>query len=65
MVPLIRMIRTRISTTSWVIAMSGAPRNRNATDKANPTALTEITADRRFLVSMATIEPITMKIRSV
>ncbi len=59
------MTRTRISTTSCVIAMSGAPMNRNATDSANPTALTEITADSRFFVSTATIDPITMKTRSV
>ena len=65
MVPRIRMMRTRISTTNCVIAMSGAPRNRNATERANPTALTEITADNRFRVSMATIDPITMKTRSV
>src|SRR3989338_584142 len=64
-VALIRIIRHNISTTSCVIARSGALRTRKARHSAKPTAPTTITLESKSFTSMATIAAKIMNIKSI
>jgi hypothetical protein len=58
-------MRQSISTTTWVMAISGAPSKRNALESKKPIAPMEIIAERRLLVSTAMSEPTIMKKRRI
>jgi hypothetical protein len=61
----IRIIRHRISTTSWVMATSGAFKTRNVIEMPKPTALTETTEESKSFSSTATSAPMIMKTSNV
>jgi hypothetical protein len=52
------MIKPKTSTTIWVIAISGAARNKNIKEAPKPIAPTQITALNRYRVSTAIIAAI-------
>ena len=60
MVARMRIISPRTSTTTWVIAMSGALRKRNIREPPKPMAPTQITALSRLSVSTAIIAATSM-----